>query len=143
MIIYCILNTLNGKMYIGKSTKDDIISSLSRPYLHLHGRGSRRVFSAVKCHGIENFLVIILHKENCTGKKLNELEKYYINHFNTIHPNGYNFTSGGTGGNTQVGMTTEQRIAYANKMSMSCKGINTGPRPIEIIEKSLRPQKRL
>ena len=124
-------------MYIGKSITDDIISTKSRPYSHLHGKRSysKLVFAAVQKYGIENFLVIILHKEDCTKEKLKGLEKCYIKHFKTRAPGGYNLTDGGDGGDTRVGMTIEQRIAYANKMSLSCKGINTGPRPIEIIEK--------
>jgi group I intron endonuclease len=114
MIIYLILNLLNGKMYIGKSIDGDIVSSQSRPYLHLHGNGSERVFSAVKCHGIENFMVIVIHKEDCTDEKLNDLEKYYIKHLNSKHPNGYNLTDGGDGNN---GQTEETR----NKLSISQK----------------------
>lgn len=97
MIIYCILNLINGKMYIGKSKHDDIKSFRSRPIQHLVGRGSKLVVKAVKKYGIENFIVLILHKENCTKEKLNELEIYYISHFKTLGRGGYNQTKGGEG----------------------------------------------
>ena len=82
-------------MYIGISVKDDVLSKSSRPYKHLHGKGSKVVFQAVQKYGIENFLVVILHKLDCNKEELKELEKWYILHLNTRARNGYNLTSGG------------------------------------------------
>jgi group I intron endonuclease len=128
MIIYLILNLINHKMYIGKSLKDDITSRKSRPYFHLNGKQShsKLVFAASKKYGIDNFLVLVIHKENCSKEKLADLEKYYIQHFNTISPNGYNISSGGDGGNT--GKRTEES---KKKMSESNKGKHSGPKSEE------------
>jgi group I intron endonuclease len=116
MIIYGITNKINGKIYIGQSEKDDITSSQSRPYLHLHGNGSKRLFSAVKCHGIENFPVLILYQRDGYIKELlNDLEKDFIKHFQTRHPNGYNLTDGGEGGDTFSSKSDEEKNATKKK----------------------------
>lgn len=121
MIIYLILNLLNSKMYIGKSIKDDITSSRSRPRAHLYGYGSTRVFSAVKYHGLGNFLVLVIHKEDCTEERLNELEKYYIKHFKTRSPNGYNHTDGGDGASpgTKLSEEHKKKISISNKITQN------------------------
>lgn len=137
MIIYGIINKINGKMYIGKSINDNVKSMRSRSQLHLHGKGSKLVFQAVQKYGIENFIVLILHKENCTKEKLEELEKWYILHFNTISKNGYNMTKGGDGG---CGKRSE---ASKRKQSNTMLGKNTGPKSPEHVRKMIDTQKIL
>jgi hypothetical protein len=104
-------------MYIGMSIKDDITSKKSRPYKHLHGKGSKVVYASVQKYGIENFLVLILHREDCDKEKLKKLEKYYIKHFSTFGKNGYNLTGGGDGGNTLKGMSQKKLSLYKENLS--------------------------
>lgn len=101
---------------------------------HLNGYGSKLVSNAIKKYKKDNFIILIIHKENCNNDELNNLEKYYINYFNTITPNGYNMTKGGDG-NSREYMSDEQKLEYSKKMSMACKGINTGKRSEELKNK--------
>jgi group I intron endonuclease len=122
MIIYGIINKINHKMYLGLSVKNDITSSQSRPYKHLHGIGdsySKLVFAAVQKYGIENFLVIIIHQEDCTREKLNELEIYYIKHFKTRAHNGYNLTDGGDGFNGVFTEAHKSNLSKALKIALN------------------------
>src|ERR1700693_2805023 len=123
MIIYTIINKINGKMYIGKSVKDDITSSNSRPYDHFNGKRSysKSVFRDVQLYGTENFVVIILHKANCTAEQLNDIEKWYILHLNVRVPNGYNIVAGGEGGDTFSRKPEEEKAKIRKKLSESNK----------------------
>jgi group I intron endonuclease len=91
-IIYLTTNLVNKKQYVGKqhledNKKDTYIGS---GYL-LH--------KAVTKYGKENFKKEIL--EFCeTDEILNIQEIFWIKEKNTLQPNGYNLTEGGTGGDT-------------------------------------------
>lgn len=92
--IYQIKNLVNGKLYIGqtinyKSRKDKHLSLLRRndhhnPYLQ----------NAYNKYGEDAFEFSILHEEECDQDRLNELEEYYINKYNSYR-NGYNCNRGG------------------------------------------------
>lgn len=95
MVIYKVVNTINNKMYIGKtehelSKRKSVHISLSKqkhPKQYFH--------RAIKKYGLNNFKWFIIEK--CINK--NELivrEKYYIKKYNT-YENGYNLTLGGEG----------------------------------------------
>lgn len=51
---------------------------------------------AIREHGKESFTLKILC--TCHKNELNDLEKFYIKKYNTLHPNGYNMTEGGSDG---------------------------------------------
>ena len=91
-IVYCHINKINGKRYIG-ITKN----SLKRRCRY-NGDGykkSSRFYNAIKKYGWENFEHIILEKD-LTRKEAGEREKYYIQLYNTMDDKyGYNITSGG------------------------------------------------
>jgi group I intron endonuclease len=88
MIIYRTTNLKNGKIYVGKDTKN------SKNYL---GSGVL-LKKAIKKYGKENFIKEIL--ETCENEEqLNEREKFWINKLNS-NIFGYNLTDGGTGGDT-------------------------------------------
>lgn len=50
-------------------------------------------------HGFHNFLWEIIYQSLDKQHTLNEMEQYFINQYDTIHPNGYNMKIGGSGGN--------------------------------------------
>ncbi len=89
--IYLITNSQNGKKYVGQTTR----SIESRFCDHARDkRSSRYLSSAIIKHGVQNFIIeelVVAFDE----KTLNELETYYINKYNTLHPNGYNLSLGG------------------------------------------------
>jgi len=119
MLVYLITNKINGKKYVGQTTKTleqrwfDHINVRKRPscsYLH----------SAINKHGPENFeiktLVIV-----GTKWEMDLYESGMIKALNTKAPNGYNLTDGGDGCQGYV-FTEEQRrkvssVQMGRKMS--------------------------
>lgn len=88
--VYKITNTVNNKIYVGQH-----YGTITDSYM-----GSGFILKrAIKKYGIENFKREIL--EICEShKKVNIREIYYIKELNSLRPNGYNITKGGTGGDT-------------------------------------------
>lgn len=88
MVIYKIVNLINGSFYIGQDSKNN------PNYL-----GSGKIIKqAIKKYGKNNFKKIIL--EECSNlKELSEREIYWIEHENAISK-GYNIAKGGNGGDT-------------------------------------------
>jgi len=85
MVIYKTTNLINGKIYIGKDSKNNI------KYLG----GGKLLKLAFKKYGKANFNKEII--EQCDNSdELNEREKYWINHFNSRTKGiGYNILIGG------------------------------------------------
>lgn len=91
MVIYKITNNLNGKAYIGQTMQ------MLKNRMRRHLMGDLYIDLALKKYGIENFTVEVI--EECKSvDELNEREIYYIAFFNTLYPNGYNMTEGGSNG---------------------------------------------
>lgn len=92
-IVYLAQNKLNGKCYIGKTTK----TLNRRKAQHLYDAKHRNSYfnNAIQKYGIKSFVweVIDVCKEE---PMLNKLEKFYIFIFNSFE-NGYNLTKGGEG----------------------------------------------
>jgi group I intron endonuclease len=111
MIIYKTTNLINGKIYIGKDSYNDI------NYL---GSGIK-LSGAVKKYGKDSFKKEIL--EVCTTlEHLNKREVYWILKFNATDPLiGYNIAIGGTGGNTRSGYSQEELIKYYKALSDGVK----------------------
>lgn len=91
MIIYKVTNMVNGKLYIGQTTRtleqrwrEHCCSSSQCTYLH----------NAIVKYGKENFKIeqidIALDQEELDYK-----EQQYIKCYDTLVPNGYNLTTGG------------------------------------------------
>jgi len=89
MVIYKTTNKINGKIYVGKDSKDKF---------NYYGSGLI-LKRAIKKYGIKNFEKEIL-QECSSQKELNEAEKYWIQKENSLVPNGYNIAFGGAGGDT-------------------------------------------
>lgn len=101
--IYYFRNKINGKYYIGQAIKlrkrllDHINHYLADRYSHIN------IYKAFKKYGLDNFELGILDtftealtKE--TKAKLDELEKKYIQQYNSYGATGYNATLGGDAG---------------------------------------------
>lgn len=95
-IIYCYTNKINNKKYIGqtinpeqryKAHKSTAFNPKDQEYNSL-------LHQAFRKYGYENFQYEILAEAE-TVEELNGLEIYYIAHFNTQVPNGYNIEAGG------------------------------------------------
>lgn len=99
MAIYKITNKLDGKSYIGQTIRENPWMRIKfhfSSYKSNHGY----IHHAISKYGKENFSVYILDDTIDTAI-LNDLEKYYIDFYNCIAPNGYNFTAGGDSGYSQ------------------------------------------
>ena len=91
MIIYRVINKINGKIYIGQT-----VSSLEhRISQHFCEKNKSYFHNALRKYGKENFQWKIL--EHCDSKEeLDEMEFHYIKQYDTFN-NGYNLTMGGKG----------------------------------------------
>ena len=89
MIIYKTENLINGKIYVGKDKNNN------PKYI---GSG-KRLKDAIKHYGLKNFKKHII--EECESYiQMSEREIFWISKLNSKHPNGYNLTEGGDGGDT-------------------------------------------
>lgn len=93
MQAYRIFNKVNEKSYIGV-TKWDFNTRYSggKWWLWSH---SKHLKIASKKYGLENFSHEILWEGQCSEEELSNLEKLYIEQYNSFIPNGYNLTIGG------------------------------------------------
>lgn len=95
MLIYKIENKLNGKIYIGKTTKS--LKTRLRKHLNLAltGKGFA-LHTAIRKYGSENFHISLMEECN-TEDQYHKIECLYIKDLNTMTPNGYNCSVGGKG----------------------------------------------
>lgn len=90
MIIYKITNLINGKVYIGQT-----IRKLSERWSsHCHHKNNTAIHNAITKYGKENFSICVIDNAN-TRDELDQKEMFWINFYNSLSPNGYNFTKGG------------------------------------------------
>lgn len=110
MIIYNIINKINGKMYIGQTVQ----KLGQRWYNHYNSKRDhcRALHNAIKKYGKENFFVEEITK--CKSiEEMNYREVFYIKALNTLSPNGYNLKTGG--GNSLPSEETKKRMSLSNK----------------------------
>lgn len=116
--IYMYINKVNGKRYVGKTI------DFNRRYKeHLEDNKSL-LERAINKYGIENFDIIILCKDIKDKEELNELEKYYIQYYNTLANDGYgyNLAIGGNGGDVTSQWSEQRKEEFRQKMSEITKG---------------------
>lgn len=86
--IYKIENLINHKMYIGQSNRPE---ERFAEHLRCTVKGKSLIRDAILKYGRENFRMEIIG----WFEDYNEKEKYYIQYYNCLAPNGYNILSGG------------------------------------------------
>lgn len=93
--IYKIVNTQNGKTYVGQSV--DILKRWQSHKWESEEPKDRSykciIHDAFRKYGIDKFEFSIL--EECSVEMLDEREKHWISELNTLVPNGYNILGGG------------------------------------------------
>ena len=106
--IYKITNTLNGKVYIGKTTR-----SLEKGFKEHCNPGSSccAIRNAIQKHGKENFKIslISIHQDK---ESADAEEKRLITEYCSIRKSGYNLTYGGEGG--ALSEETKRKISVAH-----------------------------
>ncbi len=143
MVVYKITNTVNGKIYIGK-TKWALEKRWRRHQVLSRTKKHQYLYDAMRCYGIENFVVEAL--EECQDEKqLNERERHWIKLLGSTDSKvGYNLTAGGDGGRqpdhilAKISATrTGQKMAEETKRKISeaNKGHPPHPMTAEIKEK--------
>ena len=110
--IYKTTNILNNKIYIGKHKgllKDDYVGS------------GKIIKQAIKKYGKNNFKkeVLIICEDN---EKANYFEKFFIQLFNSLQPNGYNITTGGDWGDTITYNPNKEKIISNMKAHSARRG---------------------
>ncbi len=90
-VIYKITNLLNGKPYVGQTTR-----TIEERFKEHVSHNQYLIGKAIRKYGKENFSIEVL--DECeTQKELNERERFFIATLNCRHPNGYNLDIGGKG----------------------------------------------
>ena len=94
MIVYKITNTINDKVYIGV-TKNTLKQRWNK-HLHDCNYGSQNLlYRAMRKYGYVNFKIEELNTSATTLQELSELERFYINEYNSLDPDlGYNSIEG-------------------------------------------------
>lgn len=91
MIIYKIQNNINGKIYIGLTTKD-----LSRRIAEHIAENKSYIQKALNKYGVQSFSIAVIDSAE-SREALCEKEQYWIRHYDCKAHKGYNLTDGGDG----------------------------------------------
>jgi len=132
MLVYKIINKINGKTYIGQTTR----SIEDRWIEHCKPANELRSYisNAIQKHGKENFVIEELSKA-VTQEELDALESKLIETHRTMSPNGYNLRMGGSGG----ALSEEVKL----KISMTSKGKKLNEQSIAKMKATKRTNKHL
>lgn len=110
MIIYKITNNVNQKIYIGQT----IHSIKTRWSGHCRSKPERSgiMSAAIKKYGKENFKIEEVDSAN-TLEELNQKEIFWICHYNSLSPNGYNLNPGGN--SSPMHPDTKKKLSEINR----------------------------
>jgi len=112
MLIYKVINKINGKCYIGKTTKS--LESRKQKHLKNVRKGTAtKFYNAIRKYGVDNFTWEVLDSSTDT-ESLNLLEKKYILECDSFS-SGYNMTTGGDGGDTISNKTQKEKSKQGAK----------------------------
>lgn len=93
MVIYKVTNDINGKMYVGQTTKS--VERRWKEHVRKSNQNSQYAFHcAIRKYGAEHFHIEQIDVA-CSKTELDQKEKYWISTLNTMLPNGYNMVEGG------------------------------------------------
>lgn len=91
MIIYKIQNNINGKIYIGLTTK-----ALSKRIAEHIAENKSYIQKALNKYGVQSFSIAVIDSAE-SREALCEKEQYWIRHYDCKAHKGYNLTDGGDG----------------------------------------------
>lgn len=121
--IYKIVNKINNKVYIGQSINIDkrIKEHFWKSQCEKDVSYNSALHNAIRKYGKENFEWEII--EECEIEEIDEKEKYYIQFYNSLAPNGYNILAGGQKFRAEpnrckkCGVTISYKASYCVKCS--------------------------
>jgi group I intron endonuclease len=108
--IYLLINTVNGKMYVGRCVSS-IKARWRRHVLDAEQGSDVYLHRAIRKYGAANFFVRRLYR--CTEALLDHCERYYIQRYATSAPRGYNLTKGGDGGGYGLRSKADRKLIGA------------------------------
>ncbi len=115
-IIYKATNVITGKTYIGRT-----VGTLEKRWYEHQRHESNCVYlkHAINKYGVKSFRV----EELCTAldkESYSYLEEFFIDHYNTLAPNGYNLKRGGNNGTFSE--VSKERCRIAQKENWEVEG---------------------
>lgn len=125
MWVYKLTNKINGKIYIGKTTKT--IEARWKRHVYkatteTKGRLNTRLSCAIRKYGPKNFTFTEIDRAT-TEEELSMKEKYWIKKEDCCNPSiGYNLTDDSVGGNTYKYKTEEELSKIKEKLSACMLG---------------------
>lgn len=123
--IYKIVNNLNNKIYIGKTTNVDR-RWLCHKYNAFNRKSSQPLYKAIRKYGIDNFSIYIIDSADIKDD-LNYKEIYWIDYYKSNKSrNGYNRTKGGDGGDTWSSRSDDEKMKTSRLLSSKLSGKNNG-----------------
>lgn len=91
--IYKIINDINSKVYIGKTTRS--LQTRFKEHIENTSNCNSAIYAAIQKYG-QNHFSIQLIEDNISDQELNQKQRYWIAAYNS-YKNGYNLTPGGDG----------------------------------------------
>lgn len=138
--IYKITNSINNKVYIGQTRQT--IKQRWSGHKHSVLVSEAPLYRAMRKYGIENFQITTILE--CNNEQLNDKEIYYIQHYNSFVPNGYNATFGGKGQSLYDYEKLRQDYFNNNfNITKVCEINHCDYLPVKnaLLEKGIQPQK--
>lgn len=130
MTIYVITNKISGKQYVGQ-TRDIKQRMISHIQETRRNYSYNELYDDIYNLGVENFTIDSI--ECVDGKFSDERESYWIRKLNTLHPNGYNLTTGGIVGSeyselskSRIGEKTKERWLESEIAKKMLEGARLG-----------------
>lgn len=137
MQVYLIRNKVNGKAYVGQTTRD--IDTRWREHCLTQGK-CRILENAIRKYGIDAFEVSVVATVS-TQDELNRLERLTCEALNTYAPHGYNLREGG-GAKGRMHEQTKQIIRELALQPERLAAFHEMRRRPEVVEKNRAAAKR-
>jgi hypothetical protein len=131
--IYLITCKVNNRKYVGAasklSTNGKRWGTIGRWKSHIKSSFkvedrayNYEIHKAIREHGIESFEVQTI----CETSDPDTQEQYYIKHYNSLHPNGYNLTEGGKNGKHCEMINEKKRVERGEFSEESRQNMSEG-----------------
>ena len=146
-LIYKIVNSVNTKVYVGKTTDTFGTRWSQHKSRARHTYRNHYLYNAMRKHGIDNFSMVVL--EEVPDENLDVREMAWIAELNAANAKfGYNCTPGGEGAKHGPSSKCRQKgwralsDATKEKISKAHKGRKQSPEAIEKIRRGLTGKKQ-